>query len=1064
MDTIVFARQDSCLAPVIGLELPSVKIGFDPANNSFFYDQADNLEELSKNPEQDSAQLYFFLQRLSQGLAGPENEIRRAIYTQHDLFNIWFSKEHSLKEKLELISGSPQISSLAADRFELNAKLIKVYFADKYFIEDVRLVSEKESYHAADNPDDGMKLIPLQDTANKQKAIETFCGIDEILMRNPQLFRALKFATGKIDVSFAVAQRIEDNGGGDAVGVTHFDQTDSNKRLVVLALEENSHKVDFDSTDFDFNKIPKTANMMTVKGRDFNCLERIFAHEVAHLMLDKFDQFLLTVDQQKLAKLNELAEKYFEFSLAGPTDKPQSHLLEFAELGWIQAALNQFEKYGYISAKEYEKVLEDFISPRSSESKLEFFAEYVSLYWLDAQFLQQSDRAMSEFAGLITSWVNRETGENYLSKDTLRFQTDILQKIINKQQLEKAIKQERSASGFIMPEITVMSDFHGEIDLFMQYICDVIYQKTGKKIKLDPKQFPDVSIKAQLRAQGFNINDLKKEKISFRFLGDFSDRGKYGMKCFEVAQELKGLGLAEVVIGNHDLLEMMASMGYHLPIHKGYNLYGHQESEKLVFQTHWNDPEIAKDRFGWWSKKLNEFVKQKKTMQQENFKINGQEDVKDVREHFKAIYLTIEDQLAEDEKELWQDLVGFFFGTTDVATGFNDIGMMSVDWWKDKAEKVDRFLTQARKRAKTIKAQSGQSAHEVQIWEGLKEYVDEAHKMVKKQLDQDKAEGKWWHQVFNDINHQAYTSAEWYAMDWIFHKGWGTSVLAELNDLEADPVLEWDASNFMHNKHIQDFAGFTRKNFKLYLKDDYGFYYTHGWLPVNMQTGDIEFVYKGVLYRNKDIWQGLEKIEQDVQNPQHSFSDIAEALKLVMSWYADKTVKIKPQHIKAYIEKFGIKAIQQKLGARAWFTCHNPLNTLSPKGVKFIEQEGDYAHISVDKGMSWKKFKDVGGYVLVDGRTIKLRGFSDATFEQIIDNPMTMIVKIDEDQNTTSVKLEDNRPLEKEKFTDLAIKQIQDDIDRLQKQRMQNLNKLIPHLRDLDFGPGQFLEPVDQSI
>lgn len=583
----------------------------------------------------------------------------------------------------------------------------------------------------------------------------------------------------------------------------------------------------------------------------------------------------------------------------------------------------------------------------------------------------------------------------------------------------------------VLPQVEIMSDFHGEIDLFLKYIADVIFKKTGNKVTLDHTEFPNQSISEQLAKQGFDWEMLKSKKVKFHLLGDFSDRGRYGMKCFRAAEELKAAGLAEVVTGNHDLLELMASMGYHLPIHKGYNLYGHKQSEDLVFKQHWDDPEIAKDRVGWWSIKLGEFVKQRKAMQQGVFKVNGIEDIKDVREELKATYLRIKDQLDSDEQELWEDLVGFFFGTTDVSTGFNDIGMMSVEWWQERADKVAECLEQARKQAYFRQSSSWESAHEIVVWEDLKNYVDQALTKVETELKTARQQGKWWHQVFNDINHQTYTSPEWYAMDWIFHKGWGTSVIAELNELESNQAIIWDAANFMNNNHVQDFAAFSRDNFTLYLRDEYGFYYTHGWFPVNAK-GDIEFNYKGVLYRNKDIWQGLDMIQADVRNPDNSFADLQEAFSLVMSWYADKTVKIKPQHIKEYIAKFGIKAIQEKIGARVWFTCHNPLNTLVAKGIMFKEQQGDYAHISVDKGMSWQKFKDVGGYVAVDGQGIKLRGFSDAKFTEIIDHPQTMTLKQDKDKQWTTIYIQENPPLARSDFLSIAKKQIKAKLQSLQ--------------------------------
>ena len=212
-------------------------------------------------------------------------------------------------------------------------------------------------------------------------------------------------------------------------------------------------------------------------------------------------------------------------------------------------------------------------------------------------------------------------------------------------------------------------------------------------------------------------------------------------------------------------------------------------SRQLV-EEHWDDEDIKKNRFKWWSKKLAWFVQERKALQQSTLSVNGQKDIKEIRENLKQIYLRIKDQLDEAELELWEDLIGFYFGRTDVSTGFNAIGMMSVEWWQQRAKRVDFFLRAARKRIQDNEYQE-ESHHQITIWEDLKEYTDAAYLLVKEQMDRADKEGKWWHRVFNDINHYAYTTPEWYAMDWIFHKGWGTSVIEELNELEKSDKT-WD--------------------------------------------------------------------------------------------------------------------------------------------------------------------------------------------------------------------------------------------------------------------------------
>ncbi len=622
-----------------------------------------------------------------------------------------------------------------------------------------------------------------------------------------------------------------------------------------------------------------------------------------------------------------------------------------------------------------------------------------------------------------------------------------------KKALIKNILEERANPGTVsLPKTMIMSDFHGEINLFLTYVADSISRHINTIVTLDHNKFPQMSIAQQLRAQGVDITDIKG--LNIFLLGDYSDRGEYGIKCYRAAEELKNIGLAQTVTGNHDLWQMMASMGFHLPIYEGYNFYGHKQSELLVFK-HKDDQEIARDPFGWWSQKLAGYVFRARKVQQEYLTVEEvRYDIKDIREEVKQFYLEFEG-FTPHEDALLGELAGYFFGTTNVATGFNAVGMMSVQWWEKRLQAVNSIKAQAERNVSR-----GDVSHQLSMWNKIAKYVEAATELsrerLKKSIEED---GFWWDQVFNDIMNQTYESPEWWALDWVFHKGWGSSVIAELNELEQDPQMHWDETNFLHNQHVQDFAAFSRKNFTLFLKDEYGNYYTHGWLPVDLETGDIGFSYKGVRYENKEVWNGLAKIQEDVRNPSASISDLHEALSLVNSWYADVTTRIKPIHLKEYIEKFGIRAIQKKIGANVWVTCHNPLNALQKKaGIGFKMQEEDYVHISVDKGMSWKKFKDVGGYVLADKNGIRMRGFEDATFQKIINNPETMNLELNEKKGWIITRTWENEPLEKDEFLSIILGKLRKEINALQ------------GLEDLSISPlqegnsGELSGLIEQSI
>ncbi len=571
-----------------------------------------------------------------------------------------------------------------------------------------------------------------------------------------------------------------------------------------------------------------------------------------------------------------------------------------------------------------------------------------------------------------------------------------------------------------LPLIMVMSDYHGAIKPMLGYIANAIYQKTGKKVTLDDEAFPKISIKEQLRRQDVNIDDIG---MTFYLLGDFLDRGSYGVKCFRAAEELVGElvdhGVARYVTGNHDLWALLNLNGFHLPVYKGYNFYGHAASEELV-KEHWNDSRIKADRIGWWTKKLAEYNKAQKQLQDTIF--DG--DAKSIREKLKETYLQIKDQLTDEEQKLWEDLVGFYFGTTDVFTGFRSVGMMSVKWWEERLKMVREFA----------RAEDAERPHAQIVWKELEKYTEEAARVVKERLDRAMEDGKWWWRVFNDINHQNYTSVEWWGKDWSSHKGWGTSVIDELNELEEGDV-EWTQENYIKNPHLRDLQLFYRQHFTLYLKDPYGNIYTHGWLPIDVKTGEVSFTYRNVTYKGQDIWRGLELIQNDIRNLSTPLSELYEAFSLVNSWYADKTTSIKPDHIKTYISDVGLKNIYDKLGIKTWFTCHNPLNKLHLKGIGFMEKQGEYLHFSVDKGMSWEKFKDLGGYVLVGANGVLLRGFIRLDSDDVVDSPPT--IKLDKDKKTGRYKvgrvIGGNESLERGTFLELMKKQLEEELARLEK-------------------------------
>ncbi|MFH1782451.1 MAG: hypothetical protein ABH848_02420 [Candidatus Omnitrophota bacterium] len=643
------------------------------------------------------------------------------------------------------------------------------------------------------------------------------------------------------------------------------------------------------------------------------------------------------------------------------------------------------------------------------------------------------------------------------------------------QEIEKEIEAPGTGK---LPKIAIMTDIHGAIIPFFKYIEDIISRETGKKITLDHEIFPQVSIKEQLSKQNIDITKIKRR---FQLLGDAIDRGPYGIKCFKVFKEFTDLGLCDgPIIGNHELWALLNIMGFGFPIYKGFNFYGHTASEELV-EKHWNDPDIKENRFRWWAKKLIEYNKAQEELQRGVIRIDNEDKyIADIREDLKGKYLNIKDQLSEDEKKLWEDLVGFYPNTLDNASmGFNGIGVTSVEWWGKRLKVIRKGLRNSKAKG---------NSHEINMWDALKEYTEGAIKLVQKRLKKAIKEGKWQYQVFNDINDGIGTTPEWAAMDWLLH--WGTSLIDELNEIEGEE--KWDQENYMENPYFQEFVSFTRENFTLYQKDLLGNLYTHALLPIDtknvsfiykgVEYGDegifeglkllkdyakdpepfdvnkeepdliyngkeyqgddvsgglgeilknihIRFTYKGITYEAGRIFEGLDAIQNDVRDFKKPLSELQEAFTLINSWYVDETVKIKPKNIKNYIDAIGLDAIFGNIGIWVWFTGHNPINRLHERGIGFKMQDEDAVLFSVDKGMNSEKYKDTGGYGDLDADGIRLRGFDDPSFNEIIDNPDTMLLTYDESEKQIVRNSWLNKPLEKEEFLKIIKTQLKSELD-----------------------------------
>ncbi len=501
-------------------------------------------------------------------------------------------------------------------------------------------------------------------------------------------------------------------------------------------------------------------------------------------------------------------------------------------------------------------------------------------------------------------------------------------------------ESERLGSGGL-PEIVYISDEHGAIDKFDALIIDAIRRTLPFSNLPSTFEFQvnhNRRLFDQLKAFGITPDDLKG-KLYFQELGDPMDRGPDGVAVWERAKELVEVGLSGEITGNHNLMVFLNLAGIHLPFYEGYNFYDYSDAydstdgkiQELVRQFHSQNSKDAKNKT-WWAERLAQFMeyhqdRQKKIWSRLEDEINGPKNQEGKRDVSRALYMPVLADLPADsaEKELWDQLRGWYL--VDVYTGVRGVGGMSLVWWENLLKDFEIAHAELLDREELNPGSPSDKAWRRAIAMMKEEIIPE----YKRDLENQLREGKWWWRAFEALNSQNYTSVEWYAKDWIFHKGWGTSVLEELNRNRGD-LPEITPANYLDNPILKEIAERSKAKFNLFLKDIYQQTSLHAFLPVN-NLGEFYFTYKGIEYRGKgkagddgypSIWEGLKLIQDDVRNPGHTFLDMYEALSLVMSWYADNTTKAKPGELIRVLNRFGPEHLAEMNGYNVLFTGHIP--------------------------------------------------------------------------------------------------------------------------------------------
>jgi len=619
----------------------------------------------------------------------------------------------------------------------------------------------------------------------------------------------------------------------------------------------------------------------------------------------------------------------------------------------------------------------------------------------------------------------------------------------------EVLKEMKTAGQSALPKVVVVSDQHGASAKFDALVLDAIRSVLPVQLAERLKNFvPNLRdpLHEQYGKAGIYFDRLIKNRLFIFNLGDLMDRGPNGIAVYLRSKQLIDAGISSLIVGNHCLWMAMNLWGIHLPTYMGYAFYGYQDKWGDVAAFHHRmitrQDELRLPE--WWAEKLAVFTEYHRRRQKEHWspldiRVNGELDEKGKRVTGTGLYSQVSSSLKTDhQKKIWNRFRGNMF-KSEIYTGVRAVGEMSVGWWEELQSDFESEY-----HALTHESGFHADSPAAEAWREAIGIIRSVLPQVRQDLETHVENGEWWWRIFEALNRQNYRSPEWWAKDWLFHEGWGSSVLKELNKLfpGQSPVT---VSNYFQHPVFRKLALFFRNNFNLTDQDPYFNRLAHAFLPVN-EDGDFYFRYRPVgssseiLYQGAHVWKGLETLASDIRNPAYSIVQIHPALALINSWYADETTQAKAPDIARVMNQFRGGVLADRNGFSRFANGHVPFYEFFKKLTE--EQRGlitgafsDGRVIFTDHGMS-EKFEDRGAMVVFDGSGAYLRGWPSkaAPLEAIQNNPPTANGTLDDPQI-----LFHNKPIKRMDFLTRLLSDLENHIIRLGKiMRYREQNPLAP--------------------
>ncbi|NTV53738.1 MAG: hypothetical protein HGA76_12150, partial [Candidatus Firestonebacteria bacterium] len=370
------------------------------------------------------------------------------------------------------------------------------------------------------------------------------------------------------------------------------------------------------------------------------------------------------------------------------------------------------------------------------------------------------------------------------------------------------------------------------------------------------------------------------------------------------------------------------------------------------------------------------------------------DSVEALRNEFKIFVDENFAKFSAGEKEAWKHFSGYFpdVGTKkdpaqNPAIGLGGIANASAAWWQD----VHRVMLEAyNARSDLSDADRATWKHVVDLSGYISTRVTERTKLVLNGevpavTEALGSENLWTYEFFQWLDSHAFEGV-WNLKDWVFHKGWGDTTFKEINELmdavkagkitaETHPVLKtwiekgWlsdtarvDSANYVQSQIMQEMADFNHQNTTLFSFNPYNEPMIHAWLPMEEKTDgksgqNFEFFFQGLSYHNQVIFRVFRIIEKILKNSKSAPDKMAKVYKDLLYMYADKTVKVKPNHIADYLKNQSLYKLLPKLGVGIITSLfgHNPLGAM---GTAMVRQ-GKYKIHNIDSSMG-AKYGDTG--------------------------------------------------------------------------------------------------------